>query len=147
MAIAHVASAVAARRIVFGEARARSRASTPAPEEAEFLLVAGTSVLARHLQQEVLGRVDLAWRQSAQGQIYVQKAWDIANQAAEKNAAASKGLGAAGASTHGAAAAWIGGPEAVGSEERFEREMKKYFRTHCDQAYGGQFLVESARHL
>ena len=51
MAIAHVASAVAARRIVFGEAKARSRASTPAPEEAEFLIVSGTSVLARHLQQ------------------------------------------------------------------------------------------------
>ena len=121
MAIAHVASAVAARRIVFGEAKARRCASTPAPEDEEFLAVSGTSVLARHLQQEVLRRVDLAWRNTDEGQIYVQKAWDIANQAAQKNACFD-------AADEGPAAAWLGGgQEAVGSEERFAREMKKYF--------------------
>ena len=86
MAIAHVASAVAARRIVFGEARARSRASTPAPEEAEFLLVEGTSVLARHLQQEVLDRIYHNWKQTEQGQEFAKKARDKVDVAAQRKA-------------------------------------------------------------
>ena len=80
MAIAHVASVVASRRIVFSGAKARARASTP-----------GGSVLARHLQAEVERKVNHAWRQTAQGQIYVQKAIDIAKQAAENQKNAGKG--------------------------------------------------------
>ena len=83
LAIAYVASAVAARRMVFEAAKARSNAEAPATEEREYLLVMGTSVLARHLQHEAMDRVDQAWRQTPAGQIYVQKARDTADQAAK----------------------------------------------------------------
>ena len=129
MAIAHVASALVARRIVPSEAKARSRASTPAPEDVEFILVPGTSVIARHLQDQVMAKIDAAWRQTESGRKYVQMARDKVDQAAaEKNTRwENRGWqwrqGAAGASTPGA---WLG-PEAPGAtEEQFERAVAGY---------------------
>ena len=70
----------------------------------------------------------------------------MAKEAAEnqKNAAKGgkgrkKGRGAASASTPGAAEAGQG-PDDISA--RFEREMKKYFRNHCDKAYGGIFWLK-----
>ena len=150
-AIAHVASVLHFRRVTFSEARERAHATTPAPGWEEFLPILGGNVLARHLQAEVEKKVNHAWRETEDGKRFVRKAMDIAKEAAEnqKNAAKGgkgrkKGRGAASASTPGAAEAGQG-PDDISA--RFEREMRKYFRTHCDQTYGGQNLVERTHRL
>ena len=145
-AIAHVASVLHFRRVTFSEARERAHATTPAPGWEEFLPILGGNVLARHLQAEVEKKVNHAWRETEDGKRFVRKAMDIAKEAAEnqKNAAKGgkgrkKGRGAASASTPGAAEAGQG-PDDISA--RFEREMRKYFRTHCDQTYGGHIWLK-----
>ena len=145
-AIAHVASVLHFRRVTFSEARERAHATTPAPGWEEFLPILGGNVLARHLQAEVEEKVNHAWRKTDDGKLFVRKAMDIAKEAAENQKSAAKGgkgrkkgRGAASASTPGAAEAGQG-PDDISA--RFEREMKKYFRTHCDQAYGDLFWLK-----
>ena len=136
MAIAQVASALAARRKVLSAAEARSGASTPAAEDVEFIHVRDTTVIARHLQDEVMARIDAVWRQTEEGQKYVQMAKDkVHRQTAEKHKRwKDQGWQAAGASTPG--------EEGTEFQNQVDGAMKSYFKTHCDQVYGGIIWVK-----
>ena len=136
MAIAQVASALAARRKVLSAAKARSGASTPAAEDVEFIHVRDTTVIARHLQDEVMARIDAVWRQTEEGQKYVQMAKDkVHRQTAEKHKRwKDQGWQAAGASTPG--------EEGTEFQNQVGGAMKSYFKTHCDQVYGGIIWVK-----
>lgn len=126
--VAHVANALAARRIVFEDARRRSAergALTPA-SEVEYIMVDDRTMVARNLQDEIMARINHHWRQTEQGKQIAQKARDRVAAGAQKKQ--QRGVGA---ST----------PD-QGTEAQFERAMKGYFKTHCDQAYGGQLWMK-----
>ena len=127
---AHIANALFARRISVAAARLRLHYhSGLQPQEVEYIEAKdGTIVLARHLQDEILARIDHNWRQTEQGKEFVQKARNKVAAAAQRRQ--QRG---AGASTPG---------QAVGTEPQFERAMRSYFRTHCDQTYGGQVWLK-----
>ena len=95
--VAHIANALSARRICFEAAWRRLRDSGK-PQEVEYIEAKdGTIVLARHLQLEILDRIDHNWRQSEQGKVFVQKALD--KVAAKAQAQAARQQRGAGAST------------------------------------------------
>ena len=146
--VANVAHALAARRTVIEAFRRRRRtkwqgsgASTPGVHESNdrgWIMVGDDDnemlVVARHLQDEIMTKIDKEWRQTEDGKVFVTKAWDKVNAEAQNKAERAKRRGAVGASTPG-----------EGTDAQFEKAMKSYFRTHCDHAYGGQtwlkFLV------
>ena len=138
--VAHVANARAARRIsVEAAQKRRLRGSSGKPHGAstpdEYIEAKdGTIVLARHLQDEVLARIDHNWRQT-EGQEFVRKALRKANAAAARRWQQQ----------HGPVRRRPASPpdQAVGTESpQFKKEMKKYFRNHCDKAYGGQLPLK-----
>ena len=158
--VAHVANALSARRISLEAAQTRSwrraRGSSGKPHDAstpdEYIEAKdGTIVLARHLQNEVLASIDHNWRQTKQGQHFVQKARDNVRVAAaarkqqrgRRRPASTLDHGrGAGASTPDQTVGASTPDHAVGTEKQFEKEMKKYFRNHCDKAYGGSHWLK-----
>ena len=156
--VAIVANALSARRISMEAAQKRG---PPGGVDGEYIQAQnGTIVLARHLQDEILDRIDRNWRLSEQGKECVQKARErVAAAARRRGAGASTPVLRRPASTltrldHGRGAdastpdqtvVALTPDQAVGTRAQFERAMKGYFKTHCDQAYGGilwlKFLI------
>ena len=113
--VAHVANALAARRIVLEDARGRRSWPGPPASEVEYIMVDDRTIVARNLQDEIMARIHHHWRQTEQGKQIVQKARDRVAAGAQKKQ--QRGVGA---ST----------PD-QGTEAQFERAMKGYFKTHC----------------
>ena len=129
--MAHIANALSARRISVEAARRRQvwGLKNLQPQEVEYIQAEdGTIVLARHLQEEILARIDQNWRQTEQGKEFVQKARNKVAAAAQRRQ--QRGAGAstpdqarrAGASTPDQARrAGASTPDqAVGTEAQFE---------------------------
>ena len=160
--VAHVANALAARRITLEAAQRRRGpcASSGEPHgvstAAEYIVARdGTIVLARHLQLEAMDRIYDSWKQTEQGQELAEKAWSSVDARAREIAQRAQrqqngprpafypfhGHGA-GASTPYQTVGASTPDHAVGTDEQFDRVMRKYFRNHCDQAYGGQLWLK-----
>ena len=123
---------------------------------AEYIVARdGTIVLARHLQLEAMDRIYDSWKQTEQGQELAEKAWSSVDARAREIAQRAQrqqngprpafypfhGHGA-GASTPYQTVGASTPDHAVGTDEQFDRVMRKYFRNHCDQAYGGQLWLK-----
>ena len=153
--VAHVANALAARRITL-EAAQRRRGPCPSSGEphgvstaAEYIMAKdGTIVLARHLQLEVMDRIYDGWRQTEQGREFADLARKKVDAAAREKAqrpqrkAQQRGRRPARTLYHGRGAGASTPDHVVGTENQFERELRKYFRNYCDKAFGGKLWLQ-----